>query len=460
MLKRIETDDKNVLYALLFISFIVLSLISYSRFIKQETFTDEQTYCYLTSSNKISINSFSFDNFGDAYFFELLLKAFNHNFVLWALPILLGVFTIFLFFLLLDKFGFLALEKNLSIIILILSPAYLKVFTSLTPFAILLPMVLGFILFFLHKHYFLTALFFLLISLIYYPASIILGIFMLVIFTFSKEKNLITYSLIGTLVFLVVIGYFFVYPSLNFSFNVSLDLFVTEFGLIYSISTFTFILFIIGIFSRTIQLKTKETVLLYIILFMLGSLFFANLVLLTSLGVCILASFGIIIIYNHKWRISTLKNLTMMLIIYGLLFSALSSANSLIYSSTQKDVKNALTLFNATNPAKGSVLSEANNACIIEYSTGLNPLLSNHESFKGTDHAVIADGESLFYSRNLGQTKELLQKREITYFVITPEMKQGGVFMKADEGLLFLLNNANDFKKIINYDGVEIWRYG
>ena len=48
---------------------------------------------------------------------------------------------------------------------------------------------------------------------------------------------------------------------------------------------------------------------------------------------------------------------------------------------------------------------------------------------------------------------------KISYILITPEMKNGLVWSRNNEGLLYLLkNNPDVFKMIYNNEGVEIWR--
>ena len=67
------------------------------------------------------------------------------------------------------------------------------------------------------------------------------------------------------------------------------------------------------------------------------------------------------------------------------------------------------------------------------------------------------DSLEIFYSRNLKNTKSLLEKYNINYIWIDNEMKNGLVWEKEQQGLLFLFRNNETFKNIYNNQGIEIW---
>ncbi|HII72040.1 TPA: hypothetical protein HA265_04765 [Candidatus Woesearchaeota archaeon] len=63
----------------------------------------------------------------------------------------------------------------------------------------------------------------------------------------------------------------------------------------------------------------------------------------------------------------------------------------------------------------------------------------------------------MFYSRKLDDTKKLFQAYNVKHVLVDPEMKDGFVWSKPNEGLLFLFTNKETFEKIYDQDGVEIW---
>ena len=65
----------------------------------------------------------------------------------------------------------------------------------------------------------------------------------------------------------------------------------------------------------------------------------------------------------------------------------------------------------------------------------------------------------LFYSRDLTKVLSIFNEFKISHILITPEMKNGLVWNKNNEGLLYLLNtNPNHFNLIYNENSFEIWR--
>ena len=65
--------------------------------------------------------------------------------------------------------------------------------------------------------------------------------------------------------------------------------------------------------------------------------------------------------------------------------------------------------------------------------------------------------ESIFYSRDLEEVKKLFAAYEVKHIVLNNKMKNGFVWSKENEGLLFLLTNKKTFQKIYDKKGVEIW---
>ena len=64
----------------------------------------------------------------------------------------------------------------------------------------------------------------------------------------------------------------------------------------------------------------------------------------------------------------------------------------------------------------------------------------------------------LFYSRNLEDTRQTLDQNKISFIFISKDMKEGKVWAKPDQGLLFLLRNNQAFAKVYDSNGMEIWQ--
>jgi hypothetical protein len=66
---------------------------------------------------------------------------------------------------------------------------------------------------------------------------------------------------------------------------------------------------------------------------------------------------------------------------------------------------------------------------------------------------------TLFYSRILVDTQKIFKKYDIKYIYIDDSMKNGKVWSREDQGLLFLLKNSEIFKNIYNSQNIEVWEY-
>ena len=64
----------------------------------------------------------------------------------------------------------------------------------------------------------------------------------------------------------------------------------------------------------------------------------------------------------------------------------------------------------------------------------------------------------IFYSRNINKTLDLINENNLTYILITKEMKQGQVWTSNDQGLLFLIRYYASFKNIYDDDNIELWQ--
>ena len=83
--------------------------------------------------------------------------------------------------------------------------------------------------------------------------------------------------------------------------------------------------------------------------------------------------------------------------------------------------------------------------------------MNNNFSYPNVNEK-FKDINFVFNSNDLEKTKKVLDKYEIDYIFITPEMKKKKMNNK-EEGLLFLFRNKETFKNIYKWDDVEIWEY-
>jgi len=157
---------------------------------------------------------------------------------------------------------------------------------------------------------------------------------------------------------------------------------------------------------------------------------------------------------NNKWTIKFLKNLTILVIACGLLFSLLSFVTRMNQFGPNQDFLDAMDFLSARE--KGNVLTHYSYGFRLNHLSGHYPILTINMPMTLNPSDRFTDVNSLFSIRNLKEAQYLLQKYNIKYILITPEMKEGLVWSNENEGLLFLFRNKDEFKNIYNHD-IDIW---
>ncbi len=157
---------------------------------------------------------------------------------------------------------------------------------------------------------------------------------------------------------------------------------------------------------------------------------------------------GILSLQNTSWESPLIKRLTLLVLICGILFSFLSYANRLSHALPDVSIQEgALWLAQYTQP-ESIILSAPSRGFWLEY-------FGKRHALATPLHSV--DVNSIFYSRNMARTRDLLQTYQIKYIWLDKEVKHS-IWTKEDEGLQFLFNNKEMFRKVYDEKGVEIWK--
>jgi hypothetical protein len=228
----------------------------------------------------------------------------------------------------------------------------------------------------------------------------------------------------------------------------------------YGFSIFLIFLFIFGMSLIWKNGKYKNN---FFYLFVLVNILILSLnfkyIIYVNLIFVVIAAYGLRNIYEMKWNSLLIRNLTLMILISGIIFSGFSFIHENSDISPTPQLKKALeVLGDKTNP-RDVIISHPN------YGVYINSI-SNRKNFVDFNSAYAPQSDvrffilnKLFYSKSLDFAIQSFDEFRITYILITPEMKNGLVWSRNNEGLLYLLNNNPDvFRLIYDEDGVEIWR--
>ncbi len=106
-----------------------------------------------------------------------------------------------------------------------------------------------------------------------------------------------------------------------------------------------------------------------------------------------------------------------------------------------------------------SIFTHYSKGLWIESIAQRQPLLDSQINYILDLNIKFNDTNTTFYSRNLKTTKSMLDKHNIKYIWIDKDMKQGQVWTREKQGILFLFRNSETFKKVYSKDDIEIWEY-
>lgn len=369
------------------------------------------------------------------------------------LPVLFGFLSIIFFMLLLKRSGLDIEKRFLLLAILIFSPAFIYSISFSNPhiFALFLG-TFSFYLFFIDNRFAkaLSFLFFLVIPLFGVIETVITVVLLSGFYFVRRNKAIMI--LIFTLIGIYL---------LNFNFTVSLNILdnaflssITDLGGAIGFGVFTLLLSLIG-FLLTWRFKRQHYVLylILILLFFSVKLFGSMTNIYLNVIFAYLAALAFSKLLNREWDSELIKYLTIFVLISGLIFSGLSYLDRYANSGPDQNVVNSLNWLKQNSETTDIVFSHASKGFWIEFFANRKVVGDSYTVSK----EVLSDMDKLFWSRNLETTKALLLKYNVKYIWIDREMKDGQVWNREYQGLMFLFKNEKTFGKVYDLEGIEIW---
>ena len=221
--------------------------------------------------------------------------------------------------------------------------------------------------------------------------------------------------------------------------------FISDLGAFIGISVFAlvFALFCFILFWR--EFLPLYGILLIMILL---SLKFEFGIFYLSAFISILLSLCISKVYDRKWESELIRNLTILFIFCGLLFSGISYANRLSQEMPNESLFKALEIL----PEGSVVFSDIGYGNWIKY--------SGKESVWDTsgflDKAKERELNSIIDSKDAFITRQILSKYKVDYVLIDSNLMEKW----NERGIFYLLDyDYKGFRQIYDQDGVIIWRH-
>ncbi len=378
------------------------------------------------------------------------------------LPLTAGLLTIsFLYLLLYSRKREYAL---LTSIIFAFSPIFIKMYTSLSSYGFALAFLTSG-LWLLEKHKYLGSVLFSLGGL-FSPVLAGASAVAVLITNFADKKKvedaliLLVLTAVASFVTITVFrNSLFLENSINLH---TKTLFFSELGALRGVSLALFLSAVIGLLSRWSAEKKKKVVTNSLFLLLVaGSLFTEVLIPLLGITASFYAAEGLRYVYlksggggeKQSWII---KSATL-LIICTLLFGGISFEKKISGHEPGSDFAGVGDfLKEKEDGVVVSALKYTNYIALLSEKRVLLPQYSKMSRSRRRE--VESYAERIFSARRMNQVEDILKEKDIKYFLITEEMKNGLVWQR-EEGLLFLLENSNSFEKIKEIGGVELWEY-
>ncbi|MAG50353.1 hypothetical protein CL621_01770 [archaeon] len=391
------------------------------------------------------------------------------------LPILIGVFSFLIFFMLLQEFKVDKRLTDISLFLLVISPPFIYTFTTLNDHIIPVFLILLSSLLYLRNKKFFSLMTFLLIPLFSIPDAFI-GLFFFFIYLLSTKKKLkpfffmlLLVSIISLVQYLPMILSYGLPELLDFKVsekgvNFAFQNFISDFGGKFGVSLFSILLGISGLF--VVWKKKYKNLLIYtlFIVLIVLSFYLTWLIVYLNFLLIVLASVGLIYLMKKKWESRLIKNFIILIFVFGLIFSGISHINRISKMPPSKLVFDSLN--NLRLEPEGVVLSHYSNGFWISGIANKPVVMDRHFIYMPNVNQRNRDLQDIFYSINVEDITKLLDKYNINYIWIDKEMKEGQVWSREDDGLLFLLNynpkilgiRYRKFEKIYSNEETEIWR--
>lgn len=380
-----------------------------------------------------------------------------------VLPLILGILSVLVFNMILKRFIDVDYKRHVILLLLVINPAFIYAFTVANPHcAAIFFTLLGFYLFMIDGKLFfwLSAMCFIVLSFfsLFNILLALLLIFSYVLYSRKRYNRMIVlflFTIIASFASKVSLYYNYTYtPKLNILSNLFSDL-----GGFIGFGIFTIILAWYSIFSGW---KNKSA---FFPFFVLGLVLFFSLFIVGNIANMYLAFFvafaagvGLVRLYETDWAVKELRNLTLLVLFCGLLFSCASYVNRLAVSPPYESDIDALAWLGSNSFKDGFVLSSYQNGYFIS-TVARNPVLADSFASSSYDQRFLYKiQDSIFESRKLLEVTSLLDSYNIDYVYVDEAMRSGQVWSRDGEGLLFVLRDKEHFEKVYDEGGVTIWR--
>lgn len=227
---------------------------------------------------------------------------------------------------------------------------------------------------------------------------------------------------------------------------------LADLGGLGGIPTFTILLAAIGLWI----LWPRKGACAAIITLWIATFYDSRLISYTNTITICLAGAGITYLIERRWNIIMLKQLSILVIMCGLLFSTISAAGQISRLGPSNDIAESLTWLKGHSRSGQVVLSASENGLWIQY-FAVRAVTVDERMTPDDNRTRMAD-EAL-NTVYIEKADAYFKSTNTSRIFITPDMMEGKVWNGPEQGLHQLLKDNETFKNAYQSDGIEIYEY-
>ncbi|RME78606.1 hypothetical protein D6774_00545 [Candidatus Woesearchaeota archaeon] len=160
---------------------------------------------------------------------------------------------------------------------------------------------------------------------------------------------------------------------------------------------------------------------------------------------------------TQKWESPFFYYVGICALICGLLFTQLAYLDRAYTYLPDQAALDALSFAKEKTPPNAVIFSHPQNGYLIESIADRKAYTTTYVTSSSDPRFKLKVSDLLFNERNFEEGVALIKSAGITHILITPHMKNGQIWYRDGEGLLFILRDKNTFKKIYSKGGYDLY---
>jgi hypothetical protein len=161
-----------------------------------------------------------------------------------------------------------------------------------------------------------------------------------------------------------------------------------------------------------------------------------------------------------KWELDSIKTISIYMVFCGIIFSYVSGINMMAtHKFDNPQLLDGFDWIKTNTDRYDKVFISPKFIGKVEYRVGHGILPYTVNNVKGDEIDINDDYNKIIHSRNIDETKALLERNNVSIVIITPDIKVDFKLKSDSDGILFIVQSYNVFKEVYRNDFLTIYKY-